>query len=163
MKRVIFTAAMLSAVLIGCKENNKQNESEEVQQTELQESNNDNQEVVALNNDWLKEIQLDDEGQKWIANIETTQGVDEMAEIIENNNPKTVEDYRNLASKLNDKTNFIVKECTMEGPSHDNLHVFLHPLIKKVGALLEVESAEKGQEILKSIEKNIEEYYNYFQ
>lgn len=160
MKKVIFTVAMLSAILIGCKDN-KQNEEKKVSQTELQESKTNEQETVALNNNWLEEIQLD-QGEKWDANLETTQGVNQMAEIIENHSPKTVEEFQNLASKLNDKKNFIVKECTMKGPSHDNLHIFLHPLIEKIDALSSVKSADQGEDILASINENIKEYYNYF-
>lgn len=158
MKKVIFTVAMLSAVLIGCKDN-KQNEGEKVSQTEVQEITTDN--TVALNNSWLEEIQLD-QGTKWEANIETTQGVNEMAAIIEKSSPKTVEDYHRLAEQLNEQKNFIVKECTMEGPSHDNLHVFLHPLIEKIDALAKVSSKNEAEEILESVQKNIDEYYNYF-
>lgn len=165
MKKVIFTAVILSAILIGCKDN-KENKIETSVETEAihehTEALSDHDHgVMALNNAWLDEIQLN-EGKKWDANSETTQGVDKMAEIMKNNSANTVEEYHHLASELNDQKNFVVKECTMTGPSHDNLHVFLHPLIEKIDALSKVETVDNAEDITASIKENIEEYYNYF-
>ena len=50
----------------------------------------------------------------------------------------------------------------MEGPSHDNLHIFLYPLIGKINLLLEVTSTEKASEIMSSISDNLTAYNTYF-
>ena len=120
------------------------------------------EETHALNNAWVNEIKLDN-GNKWEANLETTEGVDKMLNLVKSSAPKTVEDYHALASKLNEDKNVVVKKCTMEGPSHDNLHVFLHPLIEKIEALGKVSNTDEGAETLASIKENLEGYYNYFQ
>jgi ABC-type Zn2+ transport system substrate-binding protein/surface adhesin len=51
----------------------------------------------------------------------------------------------------------------MKGPSHDNLHLWLLPLIGKINALKEAESLAKAQHIYKSIEQNVSAYDNYFE
>ena len=160
MKKTLFIASLLSIVLIGCKDNkNEADKTGEV--TEM--SRKGAHEVVALNNDiWVEQMQLN-EGGKWKANIETTKGVNNMMEIIEGSKPGTADDYHLIASKLNDEKNILVKECTMEGASHDNLHIFLHPLIEKIGALGKVEKIEEGAELQHSIHENLKWYFNYFE
>ncbi len=51
----------------------------------------------------------------------------------------------------------------MEGASHDNLHIWLLPLIAKIDALSEVKTIEDAAKIKLSIQKNINEYNTYFQ
>lgn len=166
MKKTILTAAVISALLISCKDTkNGSNEAVEATEAVSEQATSNGDEMAAethsINNDWVKEIKLD-EGSKWKANPETTKGVDKMLSLIESSNTKTVKDYQALASKLNEVKNFVVKECTMEGPSHDNLHVFLHPLIEKIDSLGEVSTVAKGSEVKAGIKENLKEFYNYF-
>ncbi|EGV44796.1 hypothetical protein BZARG_217 [Bizionia argentinensis JUB59] len=167
MKKTILTIAMMALIFSSCN-NNKKEEPVAEQNTEEKvdavshEKHEQHQEHRALNNNWMNEIQMDN-GSKWLANIETTDGVNDMLELISESKTETVEDYLGLANKLNERKNTLVKECTMTGPSHDNLHVFLHPLIEKTDALLETKTTEEGSEILKSITDNLNAYKTYFQ
>jgi len=163
MKKLIFSIAIISAVLISCNETKNHNSqnvtADEVHEHEINEIM---PETHSLDNAWIKDIKLDS-GSKWEANAETTEGVAKMLNLVKSSNQKSVADYHNLAAKLNDEKNNVVKKCTMKGPSHDNLHVFLHPLIEKIEALGKVSTIEKGAEVTSSIEENLEGYYNYFQ
>lgn len=168
MKKTILTAAIISAFLISCNETKNKEVSSDAMDTieEVHEHHTStplsNQELMAaINNDWVNEINLDN-GDKWDANIETNQGVEKMLSLVEASEKKSVEDYHALASDLNETKNFVVKKCTMEGASHDNLHVFLHPLIDKIAALGKVSSVDQGSEITASIKENLEGYSNYF-
>lgn len=166
MKKTILTAAILSVFLIGCKDSKTTDsetsaETEMVHDSEAVHEHDSDHEEVALNNAWVNEIQLDN-GSKWVANLETTEGVDNMLNLLKTSNPETVEAYHQLASKLNEEKNIVVKKCTMEGASHDNLHVFLHPLIEKIGALGKVSSTDEGAEVTASIKENLEGYFDYF-
>ncbi len=166
MKKVILTTAILSAFLLGCNETkHKQDNTETVETTEgVHEHEMDEMatEMHSMNNDWVNEIKLDN-GSKWEANVETNEGVNKMLNIVKSSETKTVEDYHNLSTKLNEVKNFVVKECTMKGASHDNLHVFLHPLIEKIEALGKVSTTAEGAEITASIKENLDGYSNYFQ
>lgn len=166
MKRIILTIAIISALLISCDETKHKQENgdiveitEGVHEHEMKEMT---EETHSLNNVWINDIKLDN-GSKWDANLETTEGVNKMLASVKASDSKTVEDYHTLASKLNDDKNVVVKKCTMEGPSHDNLHVFLHPLIEKIEALGKVATVEEGSQVTASIKENLEGYYNYFQ
>jgi hypothetical protein len=143
MKKTFLIIAILSLTIAGCNDEKKQTDS-------------------VLNNNWEKEIKLDDNEAKWEANIETTKGVEDLQNLIKTNTTTTVEEYVALAEKLNERKNILVKEFTMEGPSHDNLHIFLYPLIGKINLLLEVTSTEKASEIMSSISDNLTAYNTYF-
>jgi len=166
MKKTILTTAIVSALLIGCNETKHKTENTDIVETTEGVHEHEMEEMAkethTMNNAWVNEIKLDN-GSKWEANLETTEGVDKMLESVKASDPKTVEDYHFLASKLNEDKNVVVKKCTMEGASHDNLHVFLHPLIEKIEVLGKVSSTDEGAAITASIKENLEGYYNYFQ
>ena len=160
MKKTLIVSVILSVILISCNE-----KKDKVMETTVKEMENEKEKIVheenIINNNWVNEIQLNNNS-KWDANIETTQGVDAMLKYIDESNPETVENYLALANELNDEKNLLVKECTMTGPSHDNLHIFLHPLIEKINHLSKTSSIEEGSEITKSINENLVAYKNYF-
>ena len=164
MKKTILMTAMLSALLLSCKDNkttSSAGEGQHEQKTEKIAHHDHEGQAMVLSNAWMEEIQLD-EGKKWEANLETTIGVDKMKEVIKTHNPETLEGFHKMAEELNRQKNYIVKECTMTGPSHDNLHVFLHPLIEKIDALLKAETVDDAKHLTISINDNVEAYYNYF-
>jgi hypothetical protein len=161
MKKIILTTTILSAFLIGCNENKVKTSPDAPAHSEIVHTEETAHHDSPLDNSWTNEIKLDN-GKKWEANKETNIGVEKMLDIIKERDPKTVNDYHEMASQLNDHKNYVVKECTMTGPSHDNLHVFLHPLIEKIDALGKVETVKEGSEIVESVRENLDAYYNYF-
>ena len=114
-----------------------------------------------LSNDWKNEIQLDG-SKKWEANEETTQGARNMLRIMENTAVGPEMDFKALGTKLKSEINIVIKKCSMKGASHDNLHVFLMPLIEKVDALQEENDIEKNKALVASIYYNLEAYDTYF-
>ncbi|HPE83860.1 MAG TPA: hypothetical protein PLV43_09090 [Aequorivita sp.] len=165
MKKTILSLTILSALLIGCKETKHKHESADIVESTEGTHEHQMEEMPAgahsMSNAWVNEINLNN-GNKWEANLETTEGVDKMLNMVKSSDPKTVEEYHTLASILNEEKNIVVKKCTMKGPSHDNLHVFLHPLIDKIEALGKVTTTDEGSETMASIKENLEGYYNYF-
>lgn len=114
-----------------------------------------------LSNDWKNEIQLDGTN-KWVANQETTQGVRQMLTILENTAIGPEMNFNELATQLKSEVNVVIKECSMKGASHDNLHVFLMPLIDKVDAMQVETDMEKNKALFSSIYYNLEAYDTYF-
>ncbi len=110
---------------------------------------------------WKKDIQLN-QGTQWKANRETTEGILKMTRLLSQSSPSTPEEYRELGNALNEEKNLVIKRCTMKGPSHDNLHIYLQPLIGKIGELQEVNSAEKGELLISEIEEHLKAYHSYF-
>ena len=110
---------------------------------------------------WKEQMKLD-HGKKWTANIETTKGVEKLQELLKNDTSTSVEEYHNLAKQLSGELSIILDKCTMKGASHDNLHTFLLPLLKKVDKLKEVNSVEKGNIISSKIREHLQAYKKYF-
>ena len=110
---------------------------------------------------WIKNMKLN-EGKKWAANIETTQGIEKLQSILNKDTSQTVADFKNLEKKLSDEMAVIFDKCTMKGASHDNLHIFLLPLIKKIDKLKEVSSVEQGNMLSDKIKKHLAAYDSFF-
>lgn len=163
MKNQIYLLVLSLLVLsISCKEQSKS------EQTSVNETKTPTEKRVAallsdpvLSNEWEKEIQLDGKS-KWLANKETTQGVNNMLNILENTTVGPEMNFKALGTKLKSEINVVVQECSMKGPSHDNLHVFLMPLIEKVDALQQENDIEKNKALVASIFYNLEAYATYF-
>lgn len=147
---------VLTLFLLGCKQETKQQEPE---LPTVETTVDVHKETEA---GWIDQIELD-QGAKWAANVETTLGVSQMQSAMETSKTEEVSDLHKLGGALNEIKNMIVKECTMTGPSHDNLHVWLYPLISKIEQLQKVESVESGQQMLAEIGEHLDKYYEYFE
>ncbi|WP_456442619.1 c-type cytochrome [Psychroserpens sp.] len=112
-------------------------------------------------NKWIEQMKLDGDN-KWDANIETTQGIEKLQDILKNDKSQSIADFQNLEKKLAGVMTTIFDECTMKGASHDNLHTFLVPLIKKVDMLKEVSSVKQGKIISMRISSHLTEYRTFF-
>lgn len=162
MKHVIFTLSLLA--LVSCKDSkNQDTKTETIEHSDDTQNDHQNHETSSVYaNAWINEIQ-NDNGAKWQADTPTNEGVQQLQNTINTQSASTLEDYHQLAKQLNDQKNFVVKNCTMEGPSHDNLHIWLHPLIEKIDVLLKIDNVEDAARLTQSIEENINAYYSYFQ
>ena len=156
MKKSVISILLIVTVFTSCKNKAKQEDVTNSKETVIEHVDEAN---VAT---WMNDIQLDN-GAKWEANAETTECVVKMQELLKTETTTTIEDYHQLASKLNEVKNTVVKECTMKGASHDNLHIWLMPLITKIKALSETITVEDAAKIKLSIEENVNGYNSYFQ
>lgn len=166
MKKTLLSIAMMAFILSSCNNSKKEaHATEQNTKVELEEVSHQNHDAPSegnvLNNNWMNEIQLDN-GSQWLANIETNEGVQKMKEMLKSIDTNTLEEYHNLAAELTHAKNYVIKECTMKGPSHDNLHVWLLPLMEKIDALAETNNLEEAAKIKQSIAENVNAYDNYF-
>ncbi|MBT8385433.1 MAG: hypothetical protein KJO83_06960 [Bacteroidia bacterium] len=162
MKRTLILITLFSLVFTSCNKSVKKDQNDSspmVEYENLQEKSQDN--TYNLSNDWVNDIELDNNS-KWQANVESTQGVNAMLDLIKKSDLKTIEDYYALGVKLNEEKNTIIKECTMTGPSHDNLHIFLLPLVEKIDYLSTATTKDEASKIMASIIANLNAYKNYF-
>ncbi len=159
MKRILILTAALSLGIIGCKENKKANPVEVANETLIIDGTSGA--TKRPDDTWINDIALNN-GNKWKANKETTDGVIAMLTLINENKTWNTGEYKKLGDDLNEVKNTVVKECTMKGASHDNLHVWLHPLIEKIEMLQRTESNNEGEYLTYNIKNHLEGYYVYF-
>ncbi|MGB5436815.1 MAG: hypothetical protein WBM98_13055 [Maribacter sp.] len=162
MKRITILLAAIALGLTGCRETTKEHSTGVKATSETQEQKSHVEPALTPDKSWTNEIVLNN-GIKWSANTETTDGVRDMLKLITDSKTKTTIDYKNLGEALNNIKNTVVKECTMKGASHDNLHVWLHPLIEKIALLQKVENKKDGAQITSNLKEHLEAYYDYFE
>jgi len=102
-------------------------------------------------------------GQRWVANPETTQSIDTMLlliapadDLIDTNG------YSDLEERLQNEYSRIFKRCTMKGEAHNQLHSYLMPLKKKIVELGDG-SLEKRKGALQDLKVHLELYADYFE
>jgi len=106
-----------------------------------------------------EEIELNS-GEKWQVNTEMTPFILEGEQILGGHADG---DYKVLAAQLKDKNSGLIKSCTMDGKSHDELHKWLHPHLELVEALNEAQTPEAADLIIANLKKSFETYHTYFQ
>jgi hypothetical protein len=99
------------------------------------------------------ELKLND-GERWEANIETTEGINNMLLLIDAFRKDDSADYTALKDNLTFEFTTIFKKCTMKGEAHDQLHNYLLPL----KTLIDNASNENVEQIIAYLNT----YQNYF-
>ncbi len=160
MKHLFLAISLLA--LVGCKDSKKQETLTNKDAVEATHEDHNEEASNLYTNVWVNEIK-NNEGAKWQADAKTNEGVKKMQATIKTQSASTLAEYHKLAEQLNDDKNFVVKNCTMKGPSHDNLHVWLLPLMAKIEALSEAKTVDGASKLKHSIEENINGYNTYFQ
>lgn len=140
----------LSACGTASEKNTDSNAEEKHQEMEHKEDAvTDNQ--VLLNN-----------GERWKVNPEMIPHLQaaEKRLIAYRDNSET--DYKTLAMELKSYNDQLISSCTMQGESHDQLHLWLHPHIKLVKALSEAKNVEEADSIIAELKVSYEKYHKYF-
>lgn len=103
-------------------------------------------------------VQLDN-GNKWIANMETTEGIENMRKMIEAEQAAPVSSVAALKENLLLQFTDILNQCTMKGKSHEQLHNYLLPLRAQIDNLDEGNQKEE----LEKIKLYLSTYAKYFE
>lgn len=150
MKQILIIA-IGSALFFSCKNNTKSNPQEKLVQTEKNEKE-------ALQSD---ELQLNSNA-KWSVNEEMKPYVLKGEESVNTYLQTKNTDYISLAKQLKELNEKLIKSCTMEGPSHDELHKWLHPHLEMVAVLESAPNADKAKEKVEQIAISYQTYHLYF-
>lgn len=107
-------------------------------------------------------IQLND-GNRWVANAETSQGVRNMQAIVEQfeKDGKSA-DLAAIHEQLTLEFTTIFEKCTMTGEAHEQLHTYLIP-IKELLDGISPDNAEKSKENIALLKAHLSHYTEYFQ
>ena len=155
MKKITLSIILVLALSIAysCKRQNKeiQSASPTTENKEIEEEHHSEDHSLVLNN-----------GERWIANPETTLGVEKMQQTMNSFTEKdNVEAYKKLTENLELDFKMIFQKCTMTGAAHDQLHNFLIP-IKDLLKTLPSSDLKECQESFDQINKHLLIYKTYF-
>lgn len=156
MKTIQFLfASVISVALVSCGNNPPTTPSPTPQETvsdDHEHAHDHSSEAIELNN-----------GEKWAVNEEmkpfVQSGMDALHTFIENKETN----YTALAEKLKGENKSLIKSCTMDGKSHDELHKWLHPHLELVAELEKSKDAAESQKIVEKLRDSYKEYGEYFQ
>lgn len=150
ISKTIFGTFILSLFLFSCGTSNNDashNESEaEVHDGHLHDAKTA---TIELNN-----------GEKWKVNAEMVPFVQDGEKLLTDFDDK---DYVRMAAQLKEKNNDLIKSCTMDGKSHDELHKWLHPHLELVEKLGSAENEHEADEVLDKLKASFQTYHTYFQ
>lgn len=108
-----------------------------------------------------QEIELHN-GEKWLVNEEMKPFVLKGEELVNVYIQDGKTDYKTLAQQLKNQNNQLIKSCTMEGKSHDELHKWLHPHLEIVKALEGETDTKNANEIVEKLQHSYQQYHQYF-
>lgn len=153
--RNIFLLLTAFALFTSCKNN-------EEQSTETASPIDHQQAVHPENVGDLDDIELN-EGELWQVEPEISEGIRRISETVENSNPQSAEDYRNLGNKLEEERKNLENYRKNDQPYDTNLDIYLKALDQKTEELKQVSSETEGARLVAEIENHLEDYSSYFQ
>lgn len=103
------------------------------------------------------------EGERWLVNEEMKPHVQSGENILKTFFEENSTNYDELVVNLENAHQSLIKSCTMEGKSHDELHKWLHPTLEAVKELKEANTSEEQRELTERLVDLYDTYHQYFQ
>lgn len=154
MKVLTISILTIGLFLSSCGNKSNQEPNESMESSSHEDHQNDDDadnksQTIELNN-----------GEKWKVNAEMVPFILDGQEIL---SKYTGSDYKALAIQLKEKNSGLIKSCTMDGKSHDELHKWLHPHIELINSLEKAENLESANAIIANLNESFKTYSTYFQ
>lgn len=71
--------------------------------------------------------------------------------------------YAELTGELQYQCNYIIKNCSMKGESHEQLHSVLHPILEEIKLAHNAPSYEEADASIQKVNELVKEYFLYFE
>lgn len=146
MKNLIPVIIVVFMTCASCSHSHKDHSHDKIE-----ESNKIISENISLNND--ERWKVNEEMKPFIRNGENL-----ISQYLNNNN----NDYQKLATELENENSNLIKSCTMEGKSHEELHKWLHPHLELVRELQKQNNSEAARLVVNKIKDSYTLFYKYF-
>jgi hypothetical protein len=102
-------------------------------------------------------------GDKWQVNAEMKPHIEKGKKILQEYQSSGGSDYKALAEKLENQNAELIKSCTMDGESHNQLHNWLLPHMKLISKLKEAPNEEDAEQVIDELEESFKTYEKYFE
>jgi len=154
-KLITLVAIALSIISCGNTSEKKESKKETIKETkvvkETEAEQHDSDEELTLNN-----------GKRWEANPETTDGVKKLQMQLQGfSHKESVEAYTTLTKELEETFAEIFAKCTMKGEAHNQLHNFLKPMLELFDGMKSGD-LKKSQYSFDVLNKHLTLYKEYF-
>ena len=140
---------LLAVFTLNCKNQNKDEAHANLPTAAVEEPN-------------IQTINLND-GEKWAVNEEMKPFISDSEKILNEFIAKKSKDFITMAAQLKEKNSGLVKSCTMQGASHDELHKWLHPHMKLIESLANASDLEAASKTIDELKESFITYNQFFQ
>lgn len=154
MKSPLFFTLLASLLITSCTPSGEK--SNQDTESEI------NQEVASEAAPAPTELGLNN-GEKWPVNPEMMVHVAASDSLVRNFEPGSDDSHAKLTAALEDKKNRLIASCTMKGPAHDALHLWLMPYIGDIDQLAEAETEAEKEQALADLQQSFDSFYTYFE
>ena len=147
MKKILIILSLFVACV------NKESKVETADKAKQEERDSSSSEVhiaLQLNN-----------GAKWKTDVATRKNVAAMAKIINDSSNAGTKNRKLLVRQLQTSIDTLVQQCTMKGPSHDALHLWLEKVLNDLKGM--TAGDDKFQNAYASLRKNVDSFYVFFE
>lgn len=103
------------------------------------------------------------DGKKWQADQHTNDAMAGIGKALAEQPASTTEELNTLGRELKTRVDALVQGCTMTGPEHQQLHVFLEEFIPAVQHLAAETDHAKARQAHQQVSHLAEEYTKYFE
>lgn len=140
---------LLAVFTLNCKNQNKDEAHANLPTAAVEEPN-------------IQAINLNDD-EKWAVNEEMKPFISDSEKILNEFIAKKSNDFISLAAQLKEKNAGLVKSCTMQGASHDELHKWLHPHMELIKSLADAGDLEAATLTIDELKESFVTYNQFFQ
>lgn len=102
-------------------------------------------------------------GQKWAMDTHTRELIQQMHETTAKATISSPKDGQKIGATLDHQLHTLMQGCTMTGPAHDQLHLFLSEFMPAVSALKATESNDEAQEKIDRLKAMLMTYDEHFE
>lgn len=152
----IFYIFILCFSLAGCKNTTRnQHPTEIINGKEMHMEHESEEDGLTLNN-----------GKKWKADSVTKINFNLLKKHVENfynQQDTSIAAYQMIASDLQEDLDKMVMQCKMQGPDHDALHQWLHPLVEQIKQLRKSADAGSASKSMNDTKSQLMMFLNYFE
>lgn len=153
-KTIVMTFALVA--LVACKNQNSATPETEEPAIEIVEE-------PFVENDLEATTLTLDNGKKWVANVETSEGVAVLTELVQNFKiSDNIDSYHTLDRELQVAFKNIFDKCTMTGEGHAQLHNFLIPIHDQL-LVLSGDDLEASKMSVTKLKEQLATYSEFFQ
>jgi hypothetical protein len=104
-----------------------------------------------------------DDGERWQMDEHTRTVVADIAATLASADASSIEEIRATGAALLGHQQTLVQGCTMVGPAHDQLHVFLRAWVPALARFREAPDVATGQRELETLRQLLAEYERHFE
>lgn len=149
MKKILFVL-FSAALLLSCSQSsNQKGQGEDIDQVPHETTG------LTLNN-----------GAKWKADTMTNRHLVRLktiANMFKVDPRPSIEQYHILGSDLQKGLDSMVQDCTLKGAPDEALHEWMHPILRQIRELKNVQNSAIAQPVFDSLDQRLNLYYDYFE